>query len=153
MSVFNPIPKKDNAKEWENYCTFALISHASKIIFKILQARLQQDVNWELPIVQGGFRKGRGTRYQIANIQWIIQKAMEFQKSSISVPLTMLKTREDHNKLWNIPEKMGLSDHLTCLLKNLYAGQEATVRIRHGTINWFNTGKGVLCCILSPLLI
>ena len=81
MSVFNPIPKKDNAKEWENYCTFALISHASKVMLKILQAKLQQYINWEFPDAQAGFRKGRETRYQIANICWIIEKAREFQKN------------------------------------------------------------------------
>ena len=92
MSVFNPIPKKDNAKEWENYCTFALISHASKIIFKILQARLQQFVSGELPDVQGGFRKDRGTRDQIANFPWITEKAREFQKKSTFASLTTLKS-------------------------------------------------------------
>ena len=106
----------------------------------------------ELSDVQGRFRKGRGTRDQIANIHWLIEKAREFQKIICSLtainPFTVLITTN-----WKILKELGLPDHLTCLLRNLYAGQEATVRIRHGTINWFNTGKGVLCCILSPLLI
>ena len=91
MSVFIPIPKKGSAKECSNYCTIALISHISKVMLKILQARLQQYVNRELPDIQAGFRKGRGTRDQIANIRWIIEKAREFQKTSISALLTMLK--------------------------------------------------------------
>ena len=91
MSVFIPIPKKGNAKECSSYCTIALILHASKVMFKILQARLQQYVNQELPDVQAGFRKGRGTRGHIANIHWIIEKAREFQKSSSSALLTMPK--------------------------------------------------------------
>ena len=107
------------------YRTIALISHASKEMLKILQARLQQYVNRELPDVQAGFRNGRGTRDQIANIRWIIKKAREFQKKH----LLLL----DHNKLWKILKQMGIPDHLTCLLRNLYAGQEATVRTGHGT--------------------
>ena len=128
-SVF--IPKKGNAKESSNYHTIALISHASKVMLKILQARLQQYVNLELPDVQAGFRNGRGTRDQIANICWIIEKAREFQKTSISALLTMPKPF--HNKRWKILKEMGIPDHLTCLLRNLYAGQEATVRTGHGT--------------------
>ena len=127
MSVFIPIPKKGSAKECSNYRTIALISHASKVMLKILQARLQQYVNRELSDVQAGFRKGRGTRDQIANIHWIIEKPREFQKKSISVLLTMSKPLTvDHNKLWKILKEMGIPDHLTCLLRNLYAGQEAS---------------------------
>ena len=112
-----------------------LISHASKIMLKILQARLQQYVNWELPNVQAGFRKGRGTRDQIANICWIMEKAREFQKNIYFCFIDYAKTFDclDHNKLWKILKEMGMPDHLTCLLRNLYAGQEATVRTGHGT--------------------
>ena len=133
-SVFIPIPKKGNAKECSNYRTDALISHASKEMLKILQARLQQYVNRELPDVQAGFRKGKGTRDQIANILWIIEKAKEFQKNiwfcfmTMPKPLTVWITIN-----WKILKEMGIADHLTCLLRNLYAGQEATVRTGHGT--------------------
>ena len=137
-----------------NYHTIALISHASKVMLKILQARLQQYVNRKLPDVQAGFRKGRGTRDQIASIRWIIKKAREFQKTSISALLTMPKPLTvDHNKLWKILKEMGIPDHLTCLLRNLYAGQEARVRTGHGTTDWFQIGKEVhQGCILSPCL-
>ena len=128
-SVFIPIPIKGNAKECSNYRTIALISHASKVMLKILQARLQQYVNHELPDVQAGFRKGRGTRDQIANICWIIKKAREFQKNICVGFIDYAKAFDcvDHNKLWKILKEMGIQDHLTCLLRNLYAGQEATV--------------------------
>ena len=128
-SVFIPIPKRGNAKECSNYHTIALISHASKLMFKILQARLQQYMNHELPDVQAGFRKIRGTRDQIANIRWIIEKAREYQKNicfcflTMPKPLTVWITAN-----WKILKEMGIPDHLTCLLRNLYAGQEATVR-------------------------
>ena len=142
-SVFIPIPKKGNAKECSNSHTIALISHASKVMLKILQARLQQYVNHELPVVQAGFRKGRGTRDQIANICWIIEKAREFQKNIYFCFTNYAKTFDcvDYNKLWKILQEMGIPDHLTCLLRNLYAGQEATVRTGHGTTDWFQTGK------------
>ena len=117
----------------------ALISHASKVMLKILQARLQQYVNRELPDVQAGFRKGRGTRYQIANIHWIMEKAREFQKNIYFCFTDCV----DHNKLWKILREMGIPDHLTCLLRNRYAGQEATVRTGHGTTDWIQIGKGV----------
>ena len=112
-------------------------------------------MNRELPDVQVGFRKGRGTRDQIANICWIIEKAREFQKNIYFcfIDYTKAFACVDHNKLWKILQKMGLPDYLTCLLRNLYAGQEATVRTRHGTEDWFQIGKGVRqCCILSPCL-
>ena len=113
-------------------------------MLKILQARLQQYMNCELPDVQAGFREGRGTRDQIANIRWIMEKAREFQKTSISALLTLPKPLTvDQNKLWKILKEMGIPDHLTCLLRNLYAGQEATMRTGHGTTDWFQTGKGV----------
>ena len=154
-SVFIPIPKKGNAKECSNYCTIVLISHASKVMLKILQARLQQYVNRELPDVQAGFRKGRGTRDQIANIRWIIEKAREFQKNIYFCFLDYAKAFDwvDHNKPWKILKEIGVPDHLTCLLRNLYAGQEATVRIGHGPTDWFQIAKGVCQgCILSPCL-
>ena len=133
-------------------CTF---SHASKVMLKILQARLQQYVNHELPDVQAGFRKGRGTRDQFANIRWITEKASEFQKNIYFCFIDYAKAFDcvDHNKLWKILKEVGISDHLTCLLGNLYAGQEATVRTGHGTTDWFQIGKGVhQGCILSPRL-
>ena len=139
-----------------NYCTIAPISHTSKVMLKILQARLQQYKNCELPDVQAGFRKGRGTRDQNANICWIIKKAREFQKNIYFCFLDYAKAFDcvDHNKLWKIPKKMGIPDHLTCLLRNLYAGQEATIRTGHGTTDWFQIGKGVRQRrILSPCLL
>ena len=128
-----------------NYRTIALISHASKVMLKILEARLQQYMNWELPDVQAGFRKGRGTRDQIANIRWIIKKAREFQKNIYYCFIDYAKAFDcvDHDKLWKILKEMGIPDHLTCLLRNLYAGQEATVRTGHGTMDWFQIGKGL----------
>ena len=154
-SVFIPIPKKGNAKECSNYCTIVLISYASRVILKILQARLQQYMNCELPDIQAGFRKGRGTRYQIANIQWIIEKAREFQKNIYFCFVDYAKAFVcvDHNKLWKILKKMGIPEHLTCLLRDLYADQEATVRTGHGTTDCLQIGKGVCQgCILSPCL-
>ena len=134
-SVFMPIPKKGNAKECSHYRTIALISHTSKVMLKILQARLQQYVNHELPNVQAGFRKDRGTRDQIANICWIMEKAREFQKNIYFCFINYAKAFDcvDHNKLWKILKQMGIPDHLTCLLRNLYSSQEATVRTGHGT--------------------
>ena len=133
----------------------ALISHASKVMLKILQARLQQYVNHELPDVQAGFRKRIGTRDQIANIQRIIKKARVFQKNIYCCFIDYAKAFDymDHNKLWKILQEIGIPDHLTCLLRNLYTGQEATVRTRHGTTDWFQIEKGVCqACILSPCL-
>ena len=126
-----------------------LISHAGKVVLKILQASLQQYMNCELPDVQAGFRKGRGTRDQIANIHWIIKKAREYQKNVYFCFIDYAKAFDcvDHSKLWKILQKMGIADHLTCLLRNLYAGQEATVRTGHRTKNWLQIRKGY---ILSP---
>ena len=138
-----------------NYFTVALISHASKVMLKILQGRLQQYVNQRNSDVRAGFRKGRGIRDQIANIHWIIEKAREFQKIIYFCFIDYAKAFDyvDHNKLWKILKEMGLPDHLICLLRNLYAGQEATVRTGHGTTDWFQIGKGVRQgCILSPCL-
>ena len=125
-------------------------------MLKILHARLQQYMNCELPHVQAGFRKGRGTRDQIANICWIIEKGREFQKNIYFCFIDYAKVFDcaDHNKLWKILREMGIPDHLTCLLRNLYAGQEATVRTGRGTTDWFQIGKGVCQgCILSPCLV
>ena len=144
-----------NPKECSNYRTIALISHASKVMLKILQARLQQCVNHEIPDVQAGFRNGRRTRDQIANICWIMEKAREFQKNIYFCFIDHAKAFDyvDHNKMWKIHKEMGIPDHLTCLFRNLYAGQEATVRTGHGTTDWFQIGKGVCQgCILSPCL-
>ena len=140
-----PIPKKGNAKECSNYHTFVLISHTSKVMLKILHARLQQYVNHELPDVQAGFRKDRGTRDQIANICWIIEKARGFQKNIYFCFIDYTKAFDcvDHKKLWKILKEMGIPDHLNCLLRNLYSGQEATVRTGHGTTDWFQIRKGV----------
>ena len=154
-SVFILIPKKGNSKECSNYCTIALVSHTSKVMLKILQARLQQYMNQELPDVQAGFRKGRGTRDQMANIHWIIEKTSELQKNIYFCFIDLAKAFDsmDHNKLCKILKEMGIPDHLTCLLKNLYAGQEATVRTEHGTTDWFQIGNVVhQGCILSPCL-
>ena len=114
-------------------------------MLKILQATLQQYMNQELPDVQAGFRKGRGTRDQVANIRWIIKKAREFQENIYLCCIDYIKAFDyvGHNKLWKILQEMGISDHLICLLRYLYAGQEAKVRTGHGTTNWFQIGKGV----------
>ena len=154
-SVFIPIPKKGNAKECSNYHTIALISHASKVMLKILQARLQQYVNHELPDVQAGFRKSRGTRDQIANILWTMGKAREFQKNIYFCFIDYAKALDcvNHKKMWKILQEIGMPGHLSWLLRNLYAGQEATVRTGHGTTDWFQIGKGVhQGCILSLCL-
>ena len=121
---------KGNAKECSNYRTIALISHASKVMLKILQATLQQYVNRELPDVQAGFRKGRGTRDQVANIHWIIEKARELHKNIYFFLIDYAKAFDcvDHNKLWKILKQMVIPDHLTYFLRNLYAGQETKVR-------------------------
>ena len=124
-------------------------------MLKILQARLQQFRNQEFSDLQAGFRKGRGTGDQIANIHWIIEKAREFQKNIYFCFLDYAKAFDcvDHNKLWEILKEMGIPDHLTCILRNLYAGQEATVRTGHGTTHWFQIGKRVhQDCILLPCL-
>ena len=144
-SVFIPIQKKGNAKECSNYHTVVLISHANKVMFKILQARLQEYMNQGLPDVQAGFRKGRGTKDQIANICWIIEKAREFQKNIYFCLIDYTKDFNcmNHNKLWKILKDMGITDHLTCLQRNLYTGQEEIVRTRRGTMDWFKIGKGV----------
>ena len=152
---FIPISKKGNAKECSNYQSIALISHARKVMLKILQSWLQQYMNHELPYIQAGFRKGRGTRDQIANICWSIEEAREFQKNIYFCFIDYAKAFNcvDHNKLWKILQDMRIPEHLTCLLRNLYVGQEATARTGHGTTDWFQIGKGVRQgCILSLCL-
>ena len=154
-SVFIPISKKDNANECSNYSTIALISHAGKVMLKILKARLQQYMNYELPDVQASFRKSRGTRDQIVDNCWIMEKAREFQKNIFFCFIDYAKAFGcvDHNKLWKILKEMEIPDHLTCPLRNLYAGQEATVRTGHGTTDLLQIGKGVCQgCILSSYL-
>ena len=130
---FHSNPKERQCQRMLNYGKIALISHASKVMLKIFQARLQQYMNCELPDVQVGFTKGRGTRDQIANIFWIIKKAREFQKNIYFCFIDYAKAFDcvDHNKLWKILKEMDIPDHLTCLLRNLYAGHEATVRTGH----------------------
>ena len=128
------MPKKGNAKECSDYLTSALISHASKVMLKFLQARLQQYINCELPDVQAGFQKGRGTRDQIANICWIMEKAREFQKSTYFCFIDYAKAFDcvDHNKLWKILKEMGIPDHLTCFLTCIQISQEA------GKVVWYS---------------
>ena len=133
--------------------TAQLHSSHTLVMLKILQARLQQYVNYELADVQAGVRKGRGTRDQIANIRWIMEKARGFQKNIHFIDYTKAFDCVNHKKLWKIPKEMGTPDHLTCLLKNLYAGQEAAVRTGHETMGWFNIGKAAhQGCIVSSCL-
>ena len=122
-------------------------------MLKILQARLQQYMNREFPDVQAGFRKDRGTRDQIANIRWIIKKAREFQKNIYFCFIDYDKAFLDHNKLWKILREMGIPDHLTCLLRNMYAGQEATVRTGHGTTDWFQIERSVSTLYIVTLFV
>ena len=154
-SVFIPIPKRGNAKKCSNCGTIALISHATKVMLKILQARLLKYMNHEIPDVQAGLIKGRGTRDQIANIHWIMVKGKEFQKNIYFCFSEYAKAFDcvDHNKLWKILQEVKIPDHLACLLRNLYAGQEATVRSGHGTTNCLQIEKGVgQGCVLSSCL-
>ena len=130
-----------------------VLLNTRKVMLKILQARLQQYVNREFPDVQAGFRKGRGTRDQIANICWIIKKARELQKNIYFIDYAKAFDCVDHNKLWKILQEMGIPDHLTCLLRNLYAGQEATVRIGHGTTDVPNRERSTLRLYIVTLLI
>ena len=147
-----PIPKKGNAIECSSYRTIVLISHTSKVMLKILQARLQQYMNCELPDVQAGVRKSRGTRDQIADIHWIFEKARELQKNIYFCFIDYAKAFDcvDHNKLWKILQEMGIPDHLTCLLRDLYAGQEATVRTGHGTQTCSKQGKEYVKAVYCP---
>ena len=150
--VFIPIPKKGNAKKCTNYWTIAFISRTSKVMLKILQARLRLYINHELLDVQAGFRKGRGTGDQIANICWVTEKNQAFERNIYFCLIYYGKVFDcvNHNKLWKILKEMGIPDLLTCLLRNLYAGQDATIRIGHGITDCFQIGKGVCQgCILS----
>ena len=142
-SILIPIPKKVSSKECANHQTIALISHASKVMLKILHARLQHYANQELPDVQARFRKGRRTRNQMANICWIMEKARKFQKNIDVCFIDCARAFEcvDHDKLWKALREMGIPDHLTCLLRNLYAGQEETTL--YATTDWFKIEKGV----------
>ena len=144
-SVFIPIPKKGNAKECSSYHTIALIWHASTVMPEILQARFQHDVNQELSDVQAGFRKVRETRDQIANVLLGHRKNQRVRENMYFCFVNYPKATDcvDHNKLWKILQEMRIPDHVTCLLRNLYAGQEETVRTRHGITDWFQIGKGV----------
>ena len=135
-SVFIPIPKRGNAKECSNYHTVAFISHTSKVILKILRARLQQHVNQEFPDVQAGFRKGRGTRDQITNIHSMIGKAIELQKKKTSTSASLTRLKRWTVWITTNSSRNGNTRLLTCLLRNLYAGQEETVRTRDGTTRW-----------------
>ena len=144
-----------HAKECLNYNIIVLISHASKIMLKIFQARPQQYMNWELPDFQAGFRKERRTRGQIANIHWIIDKAKELQKNIYFCFTDYAKAFDcvDHNKLWKILKEIRIQDSITCLWRNLYTGQEATVGNGHWTKDWLKIEKAVhQGCILSPCL-
>ena len=138
-SVFIPIPEKSNAKECSDYHTTAVISHTSKVMLKILQARLQQYVNRELPNVQAGFRKSQ--RNQKSNCQHPLdhQKIERVPEKHLPLLYWLYQSLDfvDHNKLWKILQEIGIPDHLTCLLRNLYAGQDATVKTGHGTTDWF----------------
>ena len=139
-----------------DWATSLTLSHTSKVMLKILPARLQHYVNRELPDVQTGFRRGRGTRDQIANIHCIMEKAGKYQKNIYFCFIDYTKVFDcvDHNKLWKNLQEMGIPDYLTCFLRNLCAGQEAAVRTSHGTTDWFQTGKGICQgCILSPCFI
>ena len=146
-----PIPKKGSTKECANHQTVALISHASNVILKILYARLQHHANQELPNVQAGFRKGRGTRDQIVNIHWVKEKTRELQKNIYFCFIDYTKAFDcvDHNKLWKALTEMGIPDHLTCLLRNLYARQEATVRTLYEQLSGSGLRKQynrAVCC-------
>ena len=149
-SVFIPIPKKGKVKECSSYCTTVLISHASKVMLKILEARLQQYVKQELPDVQAGFWRSRRIRDRITNICWIMEKARNIYFCfNDNIKVFCL----DHNKLWKILKELGIPDHLTCILQNLYATQETTDRTGHGTMGWFKIGKRAhQACILSLCL-
>ena len=153
-SVFIPMSKKGNAKKCYNYRTVALISHTGKVMLKILQARLQQYMNHEFLDFQAGFRKDRRTRDQISTSVGSSKKQESSKKKHFCfIDYAKAFDRVDHHKLWKILQEMGIPDHLICLLRNLYAGQEATIRTGHGTTGWFHIGKGVhQGCILSPCL-
>ena len=142
-SALIPIPKKGNAKECSNYRTVALISHTSKVMLKRLQVRLHSMWTESFHIFQARFRKGRGTRDQIANISWTREKARELQKNTCFIDYAKVFDCVDHKNLWKILQETRIPDHLTCILRNMYTGQEETVSGGHGTKDWFQIGKGV----------
>ena len=144
-SVFVSIPKKWDTQECCNYRTVALISHASKILLKIIQQRMTSIINKELPDVQAGFRRGRGTRDQISNLRWIMEKTREYQKDVYVCFIDYSKAFDcvDHDKLWNCLKQMGIPEHLQELMWSLYENQEATVRTAFGNTNWFKIAKGI----------
>jgi len=153
--VFTPIPKKGNVKECSNYHTIAFISHSSKVMLKILQARLQQYMNCELPMFKLDLEKAEEPEIKLP-IHWIVKKAREFQKNIYFCFIDYAKAFDcvDHNNLWKILPEVGIPDYLICLLRNMYAGQKATVRTGQGTTDWFQIGKGVRQgCMLSPCLL
>ena len=150
---FHSNSKEGNAKECSNYRTIALISHASKVMLEILQARLQQYVNRELPDVQAGFRKGKGTRDQIENIRWIMEKERVFQKNIYLLTMPKSLTVWITTNYGKLLKEMGIPDHLTCLLRNLYAGQEATVRTGHETTDVPNRKRSRSRLYIVTLLI
>ena len=154
-SVFIPIPKKGNAKECSNNCTIALISHAGKVMLKILQARLQQYMNRECSNVQTGFRKGRGTRDQILNISWIIKKAREFQKNIYFCFIDYAKAFDyvDHNTRWKILKEIGIPDHLTCLLRNLMQVRKQQLELDMEQQTGSNKERSMLKLYIVTLLI
>ncbi|RWS06003.1 endonuclease-reverse transcriptase-like protein [Dinothrombium tinctorium] len=154
-SVFIPLPKAGDAKDCSNYRTIALIPHASKVLLKIIQQRLSPIIERELPDVQAGFRRGRGTRNHIANLRWIMEKSREYQKDIYMCFIDYKKAFDcvEHGKLWAALQKLGVPDHLTHLIRSLYKDQEATVRTAYGDTDWLEIGKGVRQgCILSPFL-
>ena len=153
-SVFVPISKKDNAKECSNYCTIALISHTRKVMLKILQARLQQYVTMKFQMFKLDSEKAEEPEIKLPT-SFGIKKAREFQKNIYFCFIDYAKAFDcvAHNKLWKLLKEMGVPDHLTCLLRNLYAGQEAIVRTGHGTTDWFQIGKGVHQAVYVTLLI
>ena len=154
-SVFIPIPKKGNAKKCSNYYTITLISHASKVMLKILQARLQQYENCEIPDVQARLEKAEESEIKLPTSIGSLQKQESSRKNIYFCFIDYAEAFDSvkHNKLWKILQEMGIPDHLTCLLRNLCAGQEAIIKTGHGTTDWFQIGKGVRQgCILSPCL-
>jgi hypothetical protein len=154
-SIFIPLPKKGDSKDCSNYRTIALIPHACKILLKIMQRRLAPIIEKELPDVQAGFRRGRGTRDHISNLRWIMEKSREYQKDVYMCFIDYKKAFDcvEHDKLWTTLGELGVSAHLVKLIRSLYEDQEATIRTAHGDTDWFRIGKGVRQgCILSPFL-
>ena len=155
QSIYIPIFKKGNPKLCANYQTIALIPHASKVLLKIIQMRIEKEMEGIMPEEQAGFRKRRGTRDHIANLRWLMETSREYQQEVFLCFIDYSKAFDcvDHNTLWEVLRKMGVRPHLTHLMRNLYLGQEAAVRTEHGNTDWFKVEKGVRQgCILSPYL-